>query len=43
MSVLEAGFDDATAVLELPETCRVRIRTTNNVERLIGRFVAEKK
>ncbi len=34
MSVLEAGFDDATAVLELPETCRVRIRTTNNVERL---------
>lgn len=34
MAVLEAGFDDATAVLELPETCRVRIRTTNNVERL---------
>jgi putative transposase len=34
MAVLEAGFDDATAVLELPEACRVRIRTTNNVERL---------
>lgn len=34
MVVLEAGFDDATAVLELPETCRVRVRTTNNVERL---------
>jgi putative transposase len=34
MAVLEAGFDDATAVLELPEPCRVRIRTTNNVERL---------
>ena len=34
MSVLETGFDDATAVLELPEACRVRIRTTNTVERL---------
>jgi putative transposase len=34
MAVLESGFDDATAVLELPEACRVRIRTTNNVERL---------
>lgn len=34
MAILEAGFDDATAVLELPETCRVRVRTTNNVERL---------
>jgi putative transposase len=33
-AVLEAGFDDATAVLELPEACRVRIRTTNIVERL---------
>ena len=34
MEILEAGFDDATAVLELPETCRLRIRTTNHVERL---------
>lgn len=34
MTVLEEGFDDATAVLELPEACRVRIRTTNIVERL---------
>lgn len=34
MVILEAGFDDATAVLELPEACRIRIRTTNNVERL---------
>jgi transposase-like protein len=34
MAILEAGFDDATAVLELPEACRVRIRTTNMVERL---------
>jgi putative transposase len=34
MAVLENGFDDATAVLELPEACRVRVRTTNNVERL---------
>lgn len=34
MIVLEEGFDDATAVQELPEACRVRIRTTNSVERL---------
>lgn len=34
MIILEEGFDDATAVLELPEACRVKIRTTNNVERL---------
>ncbi|MDF9845576.1 MULTISPECIES: IS256 family transposase [unclassified Paenibacillus] len=34
MVVLEEGFDDATAVLELPEACRVRTRTTNIVERL---------
>lgn len=34
MGILEEGFDDATAVLELPEVCRVRTRTTNMVERL---------
>jgi len=34
MRLLEEGFDDATAVLELPEACRVRTRTTNIVERL---------
>lgn len=34
MTVLETGFDDATAVLELPERYRKRLRTTNGVERL---------
>ena len=35
MEVLETGFDDATAVLALPERyCRC-LRTTNGVERLI--------
>jgi putative transposase len=34
MSVLEAGFDDATAVLALPDPYRRRLRTTNSVERL---------
>lgn len=34
MSVLETGFDDATAVLALPERYRKRLRTTNGVERL---------
>ena len=34
MGILEAGFDDATAVLELPERYRKRLRTTNGVERL---------
>lgn len=34
MRVLEAGFDDATAVLSLPERYRKRLRTTNSVERL---------
>lgn len=36
MRVLEEGFDDATAVLELPADVRVRTRTTNAVERLNG-------
>jgi len=34
MQVLEMGFDDATAVLVLPEKYRRRLRTTNAVERL---------
>jgi transposase-like protein len=34
MRVLEEGFDDATAVLVLPEKYRRRLRTTNCVERL---------
>jgi transposase-like protein len=35
IKVLEAGFDDATAVLMLPEKYRKRLRTTNAMERLI--------
>ena len=34
IQTLEAGFDDATAVLALPEPYRRRLRTTNSVERL---------
>lgn len=34
IAILETGFDDATAVLELPERYRKRLRTTNGVERL---------
>ncbi|GAB6933377.1 hypothetical protein JCM14719A_17300 [Calditerricola satsumensis] len=34
MAVLEAGFEDATAVLALPEKYRKRLRTTNALERL---------
>ncbi|GAB6934715.1 IS256 family transposase [Calditerricola yamamurae] len=34
MAILEAGFEDATAVLALPEKYRRRLRTTNAVERL---------
>lgn len=34
VTVLEAGFDDATAVLALPDPYRRRLRTTNSVERL---------
>lgn len=34
MAVLEAGFDDATAVLALPEPYRRRLRTSNSIERL---------
>lgn len=34
MEILDAGFDDATAVLELPADYRKRTRTTNAVERL---------
>ncbi|NBC84662.1 MAG: IS256 family transposase [Bacteroidetes bacterium] len=35
LRVLEAGFDDATAVLALPPKYRRRLRTTNMVKRLI--------
>ena len=35
MQILELGFDDATAVLMLPEKYRRRLRTTHAVERLI--------
>jgi transposase-like protein len=31
---LEEGFDDAVAILSLPEKYRKRLRTTNSVERL---------
>jgi len=34
MDVLEAGFEDAIAVLELPERYRKRLRTTNSLEQL---------
>lgn len=34
MAILEAGFDDATAVLSLPQKYHKRLRTTNSVERL---------
>lgn len=34
MDVLENGFDDATAVLSLPEKYRLKLRTTNSIERL---------
>ena len=34
MQILENGFDDVTAVLDLPDKYRQRLRTTNSVERL---------
>jgi putative transposase len=34
MATLETGFDDATAVLALPEPYRRRLRTSNGMERL---------
>lgn len=34
METLENGFDDATAIMALPVKYRVRLRTTNGVERL---------
>jgi hypothetical protein len=33
LTILEAGFDDATAVLALPEPYRRRLRTSNGMER----------
>jgi len=34
LPVLEEGFEDAVAVLDLPESLHIRLRTTNMVERL---------
>lgn len=34
MTILEEGFDDAIAVLNLPEQYRKQLRTTNGLERL---------
>ena len=34
MDILEDGFDDAVAVLNLPARYRKRLRTTNGQERL---------
>ena len=34
MAILESGFEDAMAVMVLPEAYRQRLRTTNSVERL---------
>jgi putative transposase len=34
VATLERGFDDATAILALPDPYRQRLRTTNAVERL---------
>jgi putative transposase len=34
VAILEAGFDDATAVLALPEPYRRRLRASNGMERL---------
>lgn len=34
MDTLEAGFEDAMAVMPLPASIRTRLRTTNSVERL---------
>lgn len=34
VDILEEGFDDAVAVLNLPEQYRKRLRTTNGIERL---------
>jgi len=34
VDILEAGFDDAMAVMALPEPYRRRLRSTNGLERL---------
>jgi putative transposase len=36
METLENGFEDATAVLHYPEMYRVRLRTSNGIERVNG-------
>ncbi|HHV02500.1 MAG: IS256 family transposase [Saccharofermentanales bacterium] len=34
VEILDAGFDDITAVFQLPEVCRRRLRTSNSIERV---------
>ncbi len=34
MDVFESGFDDAVAVLGLPKRYRIKLRTTNSLERV---------
>ena len=34
VETLDAGFDDITAVFQLPEVCRRRLRTSNSIERV---------
>ena len=34
VEIFDAGFDDITAVFQLPEACRRRLRTSNSLERV---------
>ena len=34
VEILDVGFDDITAVFQLPEVCRRRLRTSNSIERV---------
>ena len=43
VDILEQGFDDAVAVLNLPERYRKRLRTTNGIERLLTRKCVDEK
>lgn len=43
LRVLEEGFDDATAVLALPDKYRRRLRTTNMLERFIAEIRRREK
>ena len=38
VEILDAGFDDITAVFQLPEVCRRRLRTSNSIERVNQEF-----